>query len=242
MTFAEIITFARQTHLDDVVDPYLWSAEQLLTYAGEAERQACRRGACELILDEGLVISLVAGQVRYALDPATLKIERAIWTDASGDSLLEKTSERSLDNRDSNWRQDEADKPTRYYVRGRSLYLDRKPTAAAIEQDATLNLQVWREPFQAAALGIEPEVQLQHHEALAHWIAYRAFLLPDYDTRNTEQAALHLALFDQHFGKPLSASDIEYQLASTGFSQPFAAIPYRDIHRTTSSSWVSDLG
>lgn len=241
MTFQELITFARQTHLDDTVDPYLWSDEQLFSYAGEAERQACRRGSCELILDEKLYLNLIAGQVRYALDLAILKIERVIWTDSNGDKIIEKTSERSLDNLATAWRQAEADKPTSYYVRGRFLYLDRAPTTAVIEQDATLNLQIWREPFQCTDLDAEPEIHLQHHEALAHWIAYRAFLLPDYDTRDIEQAQLHLSLFDQHFGDPLSASDIEYQIASTKRVQHLAAIPYRDHHRRSSSGWVREL-
>lgn len=243
MTFQELIDDARVSHLDDAVEPYLWSDEQLLRFAGEAERQACRRGACTLIFDDSMTITLVADQASYSLDPAILRLERVLWTSTAGVALVEKTSERSLDNRElPEWRRAEAGPPSRYYVRGRMLFLDRVPTDADVTQDATLNLQVWREPVFEADVSSEPELQSQHHDALTHWIAYRALMIPDHEGVNKDIAAMHLGLFDQHFGKPLSASDIEYQIASTGDTQHLAAIPYRDHHRRSTSSWVRELG
>ena len=242
MTFEEIIDEARITHLNDAVEPFQWSDEQLLRFAGEAERQACRRGACTLIFDDALVIDLIPWQASYLLDPAILRVERAVWNSQAGVMLVEKTSEQSLDNRHlPEWRHQQAGPPSRFYIRGRTLFLDCAPTELDVEQDATLNLQVWREPLDDPQQCNEPEIPPQHHLLLTHWMTYRAFMMPDHAQASGEAALMHLEMFNQHFGQPLSASDLEYQISSTGYTQHLAAIPYRDRHRRSSSNWMREL-
>jgi hypothetical protein len=157
--------------------------------------------------------------------------------------VLEKTNEDALDAFQDGWRRQSAGAPTAYFIHGRTLYLDRAPTADDIAQDATLNLQCWREPF-----GIdqdasdEPEINQIHHRALCYWAAHRALLRPDEDNQRKELGALNLQEFDAYFGKRVDASTLEYQLASTGVLQHSIGDAYRDTWRKQGRDWIAALG
>ena len=250
-TFSDIVTICREEFLDDHIGQeanYRHSTTMLLRLARDAEVEACRRGSCELIFDDALTLRVVADVRSYALDPILLKLKRVLWTDTAGDVLLEKTSERSLDDWDD-WRNQSAGSPSRYFIHGRTLYLERVPTAEDVAQDATLNLQGWRLPitYDVGASEItsiasdEPEINAVNHLALCHWMAYRALSRPDEDTYKKELAMQNLALFEQAFGKPVDASTLEYQLASVG-QVTHSNADYRDHWRKQASDWLAALG
>jgi hypothetical protein len=190
-----------------------------------------------------LTLTLVEGQPSYSLDPEILKIKRAIWIGESGVIVLEKTSEDALDAFQDGWRRQSAGPPTAYFIHGRTLYLDRAPTADDILQDATLNLQCWREPFGTdQGASDEPEINQVHHRALCYWGAHRALLRPDEDAMHKELGALNLQEFDAYFGKRVDAATLEYQLASTGVLQHSVGDAYRDTWRKQGRDWVAALG
>lgn len=244
MTFAELEAVLREEFLDDTVEPYAFSEVMVQRLLRQAEVRACRCGACELIYDDTLTMPLVAGRRDYALDPAILKLPRVLWTSADGEGVVEKVTEDSLDSLELDvWRRIGDGSPVRCYVRGRTLLLDRLPTADDVAQDATLNLQVYREPFDGLdAEREEPEIDERHHHALCYWAAYRCLARPDVDSAQAQIAKDNLALFHQHFGAPLDASMIEYQLASAGHLFHIAAEAYRDNYRSRGRGWVEELG
>jgi hypothetical protein len=249
-TFSDLVTICREEFLDDDVEPYRHSDTMLLRLARDAEMEACRRGSCKLIFDDTLTLRLVADVRSYALDPILLRLDRVLWTNTAGDQLLEKTSEQSLDDWDD-WRNQSAGSPSRYFIHGRTLYLERVPTAEDVAQDATLNLQGWRLPITydvgssaseiASIASDEPEINAVNHLALCHWMAYRALSRPDEDTFKKELAMQNLALFELAFGKPVDASTLEYQLASVG-QVTHSNADYRDHWRKQASDWLAELG
>lgn len=244
MTFAELETVLREEFLDDAVEPFAYPAPMVQRLLRQAEQQACRCGSCELIYDDTLTLRLVAGQRAYPLNPAILKLLRVLWMSADGEGVVEKVTEDSLDSLELDvWRRIGDGQPMRCYVRGRTLFLDRLPTAADVAQDATLNLQVWREPFDALDLGrYEPEIGERDHHALCYWAAYRCLARPDEDTHRAKLSADNLMLFHRHFGAPVAADLLEYQLASAEYLHPVAGGAYRDSYRSRRRDWVSELG
>lgn len=242
MTFAELRTIVREEYLDDDTEPYRHSDAMLLRLLKEAEREACRRGSCELIADDALTLKLVAGRSAYTLEPEILKLKRVLWTSASGTVVLEKTSEDALDDFQSGWRQQSSGAPTAYFIHGRTLYLDRAPTADDIVQDATLNLQCWREPLGTDQdADDEPEINQVHHRALCYWAAHRALLRPDEDTQRQELSVINLKEFDAYFGVRVDASTLEYQLTSVG-RVTYSNTAYKDHWNNQASDWLADLG
>lgn len=243
-TWGELLAILREEYLDDTVIPFRYSDALLQRLLLQAEQEACRRGACELIFDESMTIPLTAGVMSYVLDSSILKLPRATWTSVSGTLLLEKISEESLDDFErTHWRQQAAGAPSRFYVHGRTLFLDHAPTDDDVAQDSTLTLQVWRGP-QATGQTVndEPEIGVEHHEHLCPWAAFRALQRPDEDTQNLELALINRGLFEQHFGPPIEASTLIDQLASVGYFQPSTGNAYRDHWRHLGRRWVSELG
>lgn len=75
MTLEELVAAAR-LKLDDAVLPYLWTTDELVNYANEAEREACRRA--NLIVDRTTAaycrIAVVAGKYLYTLPNKILQV------------------------------------------------------------------------------------------------------------------------------------------------------------------------
>lgn len=252
MQFYELDEVLREEFLYDKAEPQRFTPALIERLLKEAEGLACRSGSCKLIHDDTLKITLVAGTSSYSIDaakdsaPATvgtsiLTLEGVIWSAESGDILLEKTSLEALDAFDlDTWRNADAGEPSRYYVKGRTLYLDRAPTAEAVALDATLNLDVHREPKSDSRTA--PEIAAKHHYALCYWVAWRCLQRPDVKMFDQALAAQNLTMFERHFGKPVESSTLEYMLESAGHLHVSTGSAYADIYRKASSDWVRDLG
>ena len=207
MTPNELIDIIRSEYLDEFLDDATskFVAESavknktpfLLREIGTAQRRACWRGDMRRIFDDSTAaictITLVADTQSYALDNRILLIDTAVYEDA----LLNFTTRPMLDSLRCGWREYSAGAPNNFYVQGRKLILDRAPSTA--EADQTITLSVYREPLANPELTTTLEVDLDP-EALANWVAYRAFMRPNQDKARNDLAKIHLDAFDAYYG------------------------------------------
>lgn len=230
MLASALINIVREEFLDDVSDAVAgyeadarWSDTFLLRLVGQAQRQACYRSDLRHLYDATTAaictIPLVSGTQSYALDSRILRLDE-VRLDTT--TLLH-TSQARLDEAGYNWRSTLYTRtPTAFFVHQRTLFLDAIPTSG------TLHLAVWREPLADPALDDALE-WTDDPEALGHWVAYRAFLVPDEDLNDQERAAFHLEQFNAAFGLPTTARERLEVLGappslflhpSTGYAQP----------------------
>lgn len=239
-THVELEAILREEFLDDDVSPYKYSSAMIVRLLKEAEARACRCGSCELIYDDSLEVTIEADITEYALDAELLKLDRALWTSEDGITLLEKTTVDSLDSFEESWRRLDDGSPTRFFVKGRELVLDRAPTDDDVTQDSTLTLHCYREPNVSARTS--PEIAERYHHQLCYWVAFRCLQRPDMEEPRAKLAEQNLQLFYQAFGPPVEAPTIEYMLESAGFYQPSTGNDYRDSLRSYGQDWVTELG
>jgi hypothetical protein len=179
-----------------------WSDTFLLRQIGEAQRQACYRKDLRHLYDTETSaicsIAVVAGTQSYALDRRILRLHEV----RLGDRVLAHTSRARLDEVGHGWRSTALTRtPDSFFVTARTLTLDAMPAVAG-----TLALSVWREPL-ADPAATDALEWLDEPEMLGHWVAHRAFMIPDEDLYDPERAAMHLALFNQTFGEPIAARE-----------------------------------
>jgi hypothetical protein len=217
-----LISIVREEFLDDVSDAVAgyeadarWSDSFLLRLVGQAQRQACYRSDLRHLYDATTAaictIPIVSGTQGYALDPRILRLHEVLLDTTP----LLHTSQARLDETGYGW-------CATFFVHQRTLYLDTIPTSG------TLHLSVWREPLEDP--GIDDTLEwTSDPEALGHWVAYRAFLVPDEDLNDKDRAAFHLEQFNAAFGAPTTARERLEVLGappslflhpSTGYAQP----------------------
>lgn len=215
MTLAELLEEARY-RLDDAEEPgtgespdsdSLWKTVELIRYLNEAIREAAQRSF--LIVDDTTedvaTVDVVAGTYTYTLDPVVILVKRAVL-----DSLnipLASVTERKLDKADPDWR-NATGTPTHYYQRPADRLLGLYPNPTT--NDA-LTLTVARLPL--ANLSIDddtesPEIPVEYHDALLHWVYYRCFRRKDRETFNPAEAEMEMAKFEDSFGKRRTANDL----------------------------------
>jgi hypothetical protein len=238
MTAGELLAIVRASYLDDVADTadadeaalvYRWSDETLLREIAMAQRQACYRQDLRHLFDDTTAelcsITLAEGVASYPLDARILRLHEVLY----GGEVLPHLTQAVLDQVYSGWRSWAAGAPRGFYVIGRTLRV--VPTPSASEDGETLALAVWREPLCDPDSEDDLEWTLDP-ERLAHWVAYRAFSVPDLDSVQASQAANHLALFERAFGPEVPAQARAELLAfppelsftpATGYARPRAA-------------------
>ena len=201
MTAGELLAIIREDYLDDDLEPYVLSDTFLLREIGRAQQQACWRQDLRHLFDESLSITLIEGERAYALDPLILRIEQITLNNTP----LLFTTRADLDARLWGWRTFSDGAPERFYVDGRTLKLDRAPSAT--EDGATLALHVWRGPDIAPAdLTADDDLEWeQDPEQLAHWVCHCAYLRPETEIQNNELAMQHLGMFNAAFGAEVPA-------------------------------------
>lgn len=203
MQLTDLITLFRQ-EADDTVEPYLWSDDELLDYANDAEQEACRRA--RLLVDSSTpavcAVAVTAGDLLCALDARVIFVRRARF---AGGRPLQRLTMQDMEDRNPYWLDAQASTPTVFvpdYETGKlALY---PPPAAA----GTLRLTVVREPLQPMTDGQDtPEIAARYHRALRHWMLYRAYSKQDSQANDPKKAADALALFEQEFGRKSGAID-----------------------------------
>lgn len=206
MTLRELLEITRN-ELDDVEGKYLWSDEELIEYAVDAENEAARRA--RLLIDSSTAavrqIAVVAGTALYDLDERVIFIRRAKL--ASEELPLRRAQMTDLDQYLPNWEAD-TDTPTHFvsdYETGK-VRLYPIPTA-----NGTLNMTVVRLPLNDMnSLDDTPEINARYHRSLRYWLMYRAYSKQDTETKDEGKAMKNLALFEAEFGKKSSAIDEEW--------------------------------
>ncbi len=200
MTFAEIERVARR-EIDDEVgsgsDQYVESW-QMLAYANEAETEACIRA--RLLVDsttpEICSVPIVTGTGLYRHDPRIALILRGRLAGAL--NPLGKVSHTVMDMRCPGW-EDQAGE-VEAFVTGMdkgTLRLFRTPAT-----DSTLNLTVVRTPLcPMAGDGDSPEIPEHLHRSLVLWIKHKAYNNQDAELFDKNRADMHLAQFEQKFGR-----------------------------------------
>lgn len=203
MKLNDLIDICR-IEVDDAVKPYLWSDDELIEYANDAELEACRRG--RLLIDSSTAeicqIALVADTATYALDPRVQFIRRARLT---GMRPLKRMNLQDMDGWNPWWEDAAASTPSAFIPDFETGKIRLYPTPDA---DYTLNLMVVRDPLQEMNDDSDtPEIAPRYHRSLRFWMMHRAYLKKDADTNDPKKAAESLALFEQEFGKKSSALD-----------------------------------
>ena len=200
MTAGELLAIIRADYLDDVVGSENWSDTQLLREIGRAQQQACYRQDLRHLIDS-FQIMLIEGQRGYELDPVVLRLDDVSF---AGVPLIF-TTRAAMDQCCYGWRNYEPGIPKRFYVMGRTLYMDREPSIN--EDGLMLDIQHWRLPLiLPEELAKDDDLEwINDPEQLAHWVAFRAFMRRDEDTQDKEKAAEHPALFNASFGAEVPA-------------------------------------
>lgn len=184
----------------------LWSNDDLVRYANEAENEFCRRRP---ILDSETAsvceLAVTAGTGVYAYSPLIVEIKRA-KLDTRPEPLAKVTTN-WLDHEYQTWEDWESD--PWYLIDDETdgkLRIVAPPTV-----DDTLRMTVGRRPLQAMTwvnrATDTPEIPEQHHNDLLHWMLHLAYLKDDAETYDPTKSAGFAGLFTNEVGPPISAED-----------------------------------
>lgn len=204
MTLQELFTLFRD-EVDDAVEPYLWSDNELLDYANDAVYEACRRA--RLLVDSStsavcqLAVTAASGGL-VALDPRVLFVRRVRF---EGERALVRKNMQDMESHDPYWQNASASKPLVFipdYESGKLLFWPPP------DSDRTALLTVVRDPLeQMNDAQDEPEIPVRAQRSLRFWMMFRAYSKQDSEANDPKKAADSLALFEQEFGKKSSALD-----------------------------------
>lgn len=203
MTLNDLIKQAR-TLSDDTQEPYRVSRANWVIYANEAQEEACRRA--RLLIDsttaEICQIALTSGTTTYALDPRVIFVRRIKLT--GGTIPLKRASYKDLDRARPGW-EDETGLPEAWVPDMDTGVLRPYP---APDGDYTANLTVVRLPLVSMADGDDtPEIRASAHRGLVHWMLHRAYSTIDSELYSPKKAEMHLADFEQEFGRKSTTQD-----------------------------------
>lgn len=199
MTLGEIMDAFRD-RVGDTVVPYLWSDENVMRYASDAQREAAIRG--RLIRDSSTAairsLAILAGNTSIALSPLVLDVIRARL---NGVVLpLTITTVDQMDADDCTWESRASTTPTHLVIEGSAPGLKGRlwPTPVA---NVTVLLTVIRLPLVDLTDGDEtPEIPAKYHERLIDWMERCAYLKKDAETLDKEASEAASSRFASSFG------------------------------------------
>ncbi len=194
MDFSQIETSVRRTLDDDSVGDKLWSQEEILEYARDAESEACERA--DLIIDgsSGLTsITVDTSTGTYGL-AVTITDVKSIKMSSGTEPLME-TSERVLDNSVPSWRT--ATGTPRSYLKTPTNNIIIYPIPTAVD---TMQMTVARFPNIPMTVDGSPEIDDRYHAGLLEWVLHRAYMKNDSETLNVGKAKDHKDKFESIFG------------------------------------------
>jgi hypothetical protein len=210
MTPAELTQITREVHLSDLVDAVGETAEvttlesQVFSQAWYlrecqlAQREAFQRSDLRHVYDdENFTIALQAGVSAYPLDRRILRIEEVLM---DGRRLGFHTKSR-IEEWNPNWRQMGTGQPLAFYIDNRTMRF--VPTPDTTYGGRIVTLGVYRLPLNDPQWNEDFEWPGDHSD-LAHWIAHRAFLVPNTILSDPNMAEYHFQAFNAAFGEPLS--------------------------------------
>lgn len=210
MNISQLIRKSRDA-LQDHATPNLVSDEELTELFNEAVDEACIR--LELLFDATTTdvcnIAITAGLATYQTHAAIVCINHAYLVGADGKhTILDLYFRDSLDILEPGWRTSTGD-PGKLIVDSGSVQI-----AAAPKQDGTLYLEVRRIPLETERIAYggdptSPSIPRDHHQYLHHYplsVLYNRYEEQFFDPKS---AARHDALFNWHFGDPISPKKVQ---------------------------------
>ncbi len=201
MDFSEIENSVRQTLDDNSNIDKLWSQDDILEYARDAESEACERA--DLIVDNTSSLTDIAVNTStgtYGLAGTVIAIKSAIMS--LGSIPLMETTEEVLDNTESGWRTKTG--TPRSYIKTPTNNIILYPLPIVAD---TINMTVSRFPNTPMVVTGSPEVGDRYHAGLLEWILHRAYMKNDSETLNVGKAADHKKKFVEFFGPKKILSD-----------------------------------
>jgi hypothetical protein len=199
---------------DDQKKPYLWSDESLILWANEAEQEACRRSA--LLKDSSTAdICIVTAGTNNPWIKIDRRIVKTLRAKPQGYSMpVDLTTHARMDEFYCNW---EASTGTSLRGLITDMETGKLRTFPILTADVLVNLTVWRLPLKDMKSPEDcPEIRMESHIRLIHWMLYKAYSVPDVDSNDPEKAKTHFDLFGLEFGKPASATHDEWMRQNGG--------------------------
>jgi hypothetical protein len=203
MTLVDLITLFRN-EVDDVTQPYLWSDDEAVEFANDAQLEASRRA--RLLVDSSTPaitrLAVSAGAALLTLDPRVLFVRRARF---AGALPLRRMNMQDMEAYDPFWQDAAPGTPRAFvpdYETGKLLLW---PTP---DTDGNLQLSVVRDPLaDMQADEDSPEIAPRYHRSLRFWMMARAYGKQDSQANDPKKELASLALFEQEFGKKSAAID-----------------------------------
>lgn len=210
MEVEDLLTVIREDYLDDTVKPYRWDQAKLYRWLDMAQKEACRRQP--LLVDE-----TTAAVCDLPVTPLTASYSlhnsvHMVLEVRLGGAVLPKSTPELLDKQLPYWNTAEPDIPVAWIQNDTTLTLVPAPATSD-----TLKLRVWRLPLITVSdIDGVLEIDPAYHENLAHYVAARAYRMPDEDLRDLRLAEQHERDFDAVFGPALRADVIAHRRRETG--------------------------
>jgi hypothetical protein len=191
-----LVRYRRETDDIDTQAP-LWSDEEILNWAGEAEIEFCRltNGISDARTEEVCQVDVVPGTQWYTLHASILKIRRVHRGDTGREVDLINVEDMAA----RGWRFDGIAGTLKALVVGLEEHAVRVYPNA--NETVTLNLTVFRKPLAppSAENDNNPfEIAAEHHPFLLHWAKYLGYSKQDAETFDRTKAAEHKALFEAY--------------------------------------------
>lgn len=194
MDFSQIENSIRNTLDDNSTTDKLWSQDEILEYAQDAENEACER--LKLIIDDTSSLTNISADTStgtYSLATTIVTIDSAKMS--LGSEPLMETSEGVLDRSVSGWRT--ATGTPRSYVKTPTNKIILYPMPIVAD---TINMTVSRFPNTPMTVVGSPEIDDRYHAGLLEWILHRAYMKNDSETLNVGKAEDHRKKFERFFG------------------------------------------
>ena len=204
MQLIELIQLFR-FETDDDAEPFLWSPDEVIDFANDAQNEACRRA--RLLVDSSTAgictITVPAvGLGVVTLDPRVIFVRRARFATMLP---LKRMNMQDMESFNPFWQDTSASTPKAFIPDFGTGQLLLWPPPIV---DDTLHLTVVRMPFADMVDDQDiPEIFDRYHRSLRYWMMYRAYSKQDSQANDPKKAADALTLFEQEFGKKSSAID-----------------------------------
>jgi len=198
--------------LDDRAEPYLWESATLVRHLDESVDEACIRAS---LLQATTTQAITSGTREYAMPEG--------WYQINAGSI---STRPGLDMRILGSAVAASEDPDYQTITGvpdaivmeREGYFALSPVPDAA---ATLTLHGYRVPTAAERLttgsSTPTAVPRNHHPALVHWAAARAYQTRDADGTDMDRSAYHANQFAMAFGPPVSAQLIVLRRRIRGY-------------------------
>ena len=181
MTINEIITFARG-QLDDTIEPYRWSDDELALYLNNTVNELCRESRVLKDATSAITqIPVVADTQSYVIDKSIVSIVRVRLT--LGIKNLIGIDESVADDFVTNW--ETSTGTPRYYIHDSDISQQAIKLIPTPIVDDTLNLVVYRLPLTIVSMAVaadELEIPAEYHGKLFVGMYKQAYDKHDSDT------------------------------------------------------------